>query len=62
MTHPSLAEYGGIGDTLTGAAILPISTGLYGYRRLMRDRHPTAWHIVTPDMSAPRGHVPIRTK
>ncbi|MGW2339584.1 APC family permease [Streptomyces sp. NPDC001661] len=62
VTHPSLAGYGGIGDTLTGVAILLISVGLYGYRCLVQDRRPIAWRIDTPDMPVSHTEAPVRTE
>jgi hypothetical protein len=52
ITNPGLTGYGGIGETVTGIAILLIAVVLWYYRQRVQDKATIAWRIRDDEQQA----------
>lgn len=48
LSNPQLAGYGGLGETITGIAILLVSLVLYAVRQVIQDKRRFIWREETP--------------
>jgi amino acid transporter len=58
VTHPALAGYGGVKETVISLALLLVCLPLFLYRRVWQDRHERfAWREHTPAIPTDREHL-----